>query len=270
MGESYREVAPLAGAAPYYGGKKLLAARIIARIEKIPHLCYAEPFLGMGGVFFRRRKAPPAEVINDGSRDVATFFRVLQRHYLAFIEMLRWQITTRSEFQRLVATNPDTLTDLERAARFFYLQRTGFGGKVVGRTFGTSALRGGAFDISRIVPHLEDLHSRLAGVTIECLPYSEFIARYDRPSTLFYLDPPYVGMEKLYEGGFTREDFGRLEAQLSSIQGRFIMSLNDSAEVRRLFAKFRLATVETTYTAGGPSHVKRVTELLISSRPRHH
>jgi DNA adenine methylase len=118
-------------------------------------------------------------------------------------------------------------------------------------------LRGGAFDISRVVPHLEELHSRLAGVTIECLPYSEFIARYDRPSKLFYLDPPYLGMEKLYEGGFTREDFGRLAAQLSSIQGRFIMSLNDSAEVRRLFAKFRLATVETRYTAGGPSHVKR-------------
>ncbi len=83
MRTNYRVVVPHRGAAPYVGGKKLLAARIIARIEKIPHLCYAEPFVGMGGVFFRRRLVPSAEVINDASRDVATFFRVLQRHFQA-------------------------------------------------------------------------------------------------------------------------------------------------------------------------------------------
>ena len=73
------------------------------------------------------------------SRDVATFFRVLQRHYLPFVEMLRWKITMRSEFERLCRMDPDTLTDLERSARFYYLQRTAFGGKVDGRTFGASA-----------------------------------------------------------------------------------------------------------------------------------
>jgi hypothetical protein len=50
--------------------------------------------------------------------------------------MLRFQLTSRTEFQRLVATDPDTLTDLERAARFLYPQHTVFGGKVAGQTFG--------------------------------------------------------------------------------------------------------------------------------------
>ncbi len=57
--------------------------------------------------------------------------------------MLRFQLTTRSEFNRLVDTDPTTLTDLERAARFLYLQRTAFGGKISGRNFGVSKDRPG-------------------------------------------------------------------------------------------------------------------------------
>src|SRR6202000_1901689 len=102
----------------------------------VPHALYAEPFVGMCGVFLRRRSAPKAEAINDMSRDVAGLFRILQRHYQAFMDMLKWQGTRRGEFQRLAAQDPDTLTDLERAARFLYLQRLSFGGKVAGRTFG--------------------------------------------------------------------------------------------------------------------------------------
>jgi hypothetical protein len=57
----------------------------------------------MGGVFFRRDQRPKCEVINDWSEDVATFFRVVQRHYIAFMDMLRWQITSRAGFERLRA-----------------------------------------------------------------------------------------------------------------------------------------------------------------------
>lgn len=60
--------------------------------------------------------------------------------------MMRWQLTTRAEFERLVRTDPETLTDFERAARFYYLQRTAFGGKVSGRTFGTSVQRPALLD----------------------------------------------------------------------------------------------------------------------------
>lgn len=77
----------------------------------------------MGGIFLRRQTRPRAEVINDRGRDIANLFRILQRHYPQFLDCLRFQLTTRAEFERLVAVDPDTLTDLERAARFLYLQR---------------------------------------------------------------------------------------------------------------------------------------------------
>ena len=42
--------------APWIGGKRNLARRICARIEATSHDTYAEPFVGMGGVFLRRRE----------------------------------------------------------------------------------------------------------------------------------------------------------------------------------------------------------------------
>ena len=241
-----RSTAPAAG---YIGGKRHLAARIVARIELIAHKTYAEAFVGMGGVFLRRRAVPPVEVINDISGDVATFFRILQRHYTPFMEMLRYQISGRREFERLARTDPSTLTDLERAARFLYLQRIAFGGKVSGRSFGVSAREPGAFNVTQLGPILEDIHDRLAGVTIECLPYGEFIARYDHREALFYLDPPYWGGEDDYGPEvFTPGDFDRMATMLRGLKGAFLLSINDTPAVRRIFDGFAVEEVTTTYT----------------------
>jgi DNA adenine methylase len=265
--ESMKPIRPVAPVAPYIGGKRNLAARIVERIEAIPHVTYAEPFVGMGGVFLRRRQQPAAEVINDFGAEVATFFRILQRHYVPFMEMMRFQITTRAEFERLVKTDPATLTDLERAARFLYLQRTAFGGKVSGRNFGVTPDRPGRFDITKIGPMLDALHTRLAGVVIECLPYQEFIRRYDRAATLFYLDPPYFGSEGDYGRDlFKREDFARLATLLKALQGAFILSINDVPEVRAIFAGFKIEAVETRYSIARKVGARgRAGELIVSN-----
>ncbi|MEO5336861.1 MAG: DNA adenine methylase [Magnetospirillum sp. WYHS-4] len=250
--------------AAWLGGKRNLARRIVARIEAIPHSTYAEPFLGMGGVFFRRRQAPEAEVVNDLNRDVANLFRILQRHFPQFMDTLRFQLTTRTDFNRLVATSPETLTDLERAARFLYLQRTAFGGKVSGRNFGVSPGNGARFNLVTLERDLQDVHERLAGVVIECLPYDRFISRYDRAETLFYLDPPYWGCEADYGRGlFCRDDFAALAEQLAGIKGRFILSLNDTPGVRETFERFRIEAVETTYTVARGDRPQTAREVLI-------
>lgn len=250
--------------APYVGGKRLLSRRIIEHIEAMPHDLYAEPFIGMGGVFLRRPKRASTEVINYISGDVVTLFRILQRHYLAFIDMIRWQLTTRRDFQRLIATNPDTLTDLERAARFLYLQRTAFGGKVAGRTFGFSTTeRGVRFDVTKLQPMLEDVHERLAGVMIESLDFETFINRYDRAGTLFYCDPPYWGCEDYYgKAVFERADFERLRDCLMAAKGGFIISLNDCEAVRTIFAGCRIEALETTYSVNRDAS-RKAGEVLI-------
>lgn len=256
---------PVRPAAPYIGGKKNLSKRLARLIDAHPCSTYAEPFVGMGGVFLRRTRRADAEVINDISEDVSTFFRILQRHYVAFMDMLRFQLTTRSGFERLMRVDPSTLTDLERAARFLYLQRLAFGGKVSGRSFGVVVDRPARFDVTKLGPQLEDLHERLAGVVIERLPYSDFIARYDGAGTLFYLDPPYFGSEDDYgKDVFGRADFDVLAAQLAQIEGRFILSINDAPEVREIFAAFPFEAVETTYTIS-QAEAQKVGELIITN-----
>ena len=255
--------------APWRGGKRNLAKRIVAIIDQVKHRTYAEPFVGMGGVFLRRTKPAKAEVINDLNRDVATLFRILQRHYPQFLEVMRFQLTTRTEFERLVATDPSTLTDLERAARFLYLQRTSFGGGVTGQTFGVAKDRPARFNMTTLEPMLESLHERLAGVVIESLDYQPFLIRYDSPETLFYLDPPYWGNEDDYgKALFERKDFAGMAETLAGLKGRFVMSINDVAEIRDIFAQFRQVPVSTTYTAGGKGSDRSsggAKELLISN-----
>jgi DNA adenine methylase len=260
---AFQIVQPIRPPAGYIGGKKQLGRRLAAIIEQLPHDLYAEPFVGMGGVFFRRALVPRSEVINDLSGDVATFFRILQRHYAAFMEMLKFQITSRREFERLARTDPSTLTDLERAARFLYLQRLAFGGKVAGRNFGVDTAGGARFNVTRLAAMLEDVHDRLAGVVIENLDWRQFIQRYDRPGALFYLDPPYFGSEGDYgKEAFKPSDFAAMRAVLHDLQGRFVLSLNDVPEVRSIFNGFRMVDVPLTYTIGSGT-AKDVREVII-------
>ena len=258
-------IQPVAPAAGYIGGKRNLASRLVSLIGKVDHDGYAEPFVGMGGVFLRRRSAPKVEVINDASGDVATFFRVLQEHYAYLLDMLRFRVASRAEFERLRALPPERLTDLQRAARFLYLQRLSFGGKVAGRAFGVDKGAGARFNVTKLEPMLADIHERLAGVVIEQLDFGEFIRRYDRAGMLFYLDPPYWGCETDYgQDVFGRADFERLADQLAGTKGKFLLSINDTPGVRQTFAAFRMAEVSTTYTVGAGASTKAA-ELIISN-----
>jgi DNA adenine methylase len=264
--QTLRPIRPVAPAAAWIGGKRRLAARLVDLIETIPHTTYAEPFVGMGGVFLRRRSAASVEVINDVSGDVTTFFRILQRHHAAFLDVLRFGVTSRREFDRLTATDPSTLTDLERAARFLYLQRLAFGGKVTGRSFGVSPGASAGFDLRKLRPTLADVADRLSGVIIENLDWAEFVRRYDGPEVLFYLDPPYWGCERDYGAGlFGRGEFARLAEVLAGIRGTFALSINDRPEVREIFAGFEMEVVRLDYSIGraGPT---TAAELIITPR----
>ncbi|WP_417831725.1 DNA adenine methylase [Terasakiella sp.] len=242
-------VKPIEPIAPWLGGKKRLAKRIVTKINSIPHKVYCEPFVGMGGVFLRRTVRPPAEVINDFSGEVINLFRVLQRFEDVFIRHLKHVVPSRSEFNRMKSIDPATLLDIERAVRFFYLQRLSFGGKAVGQSFGVSVDRGGRLNVKRIEDALLALHERLAGVQIENLSYEDFIPLYDTPDTLFYLDPPYYDCETDYgKNMFRKADFLKLSGLLRQIEGKFIMSLNDVPQVHDIYKGFTIEAVETTYS----------------------
>ena len=266
MSTCFVPVRPISPVAGYIGGKRNLAKRVCAIIDRTPHSSYAEPFVGMGGIFLRRSRRPRAEAINDISGDVVTLFRCLAEHYPYLIDMLRFRVASRAEFQRLLGLNPEHLTDLQRAVRFLYVQRLAFGGKVSGRNFGVDASAPARFDVGKLEPLLAEIHERLQSVTIERLPYADFIRRYDREGALFYLDPPYWACENDYGlDVFSRADFAQLAEQLAGTRGKFLMSLNDNEGVRDCFGGFTITPIATTYTIG--AKVRTAGELLISNYP---
>ena len=268
MSSTLEPVEPAEPIAPWIGGKRLLARHIAARIEAIPHGCYAEPFVGMGGVFLRRSKRPASEVVNDINGDIVNLFRVVREHPEELNRQFEWALAARGEFRRLVAIPPSTLTDIQRAARFAVLQVMSFGGRPAGRPgdMGTTAPRyAERMYVDRMRRYVGAAHRRLQRVLVECMDWEAFIDRYDRPSTLFYVDPPYWGHESDYgRGVFSRDDFGRMAETLEAVRGRFVLSLNDRPEVRRVFREFDLEPVTTRYSANARAG-RQAAELLISN-----
>ncbi|MFV0626179.1 MAG: DNA adenine methylase [Alphaproteobacteria bacterium] len=268
MNNELKTVKPCNPIAPYLGGKRGLAKTITPLLDKIPHKLYAEPFVGMGGVFFRRTSKPKAEVINDISYDISNLFRIIERFPVYFQHMLEFKVCSRLEFQRLLETPASLLTDFERAVRFLYLQKNAFGGKSVGQSFGVATERPARFNALKVVDEIEKLHHRLSDVVIENLPYQELIRRYDREYALFYLDPPYWGCENDYgKNIFERADFENLAKLLGEIKGKFVMSINDVPEIREIFKKFHIMDVTTTYSicTNNLKQGKEAKELLISN-----
>jgi DNA adenine methylase len=197
---------------------------------------------------------------------VTTFFRVVREHYGFFMDTLRWLIASRAEFDRQMRLPPDDLTDLQRAARFLYLQRLAFGGKVEGRHFRRVAAAGRA--LQRVAARARSSRaSRTAGRRRDrTARICRLHRRYDRPDTLFYLDPPYWGCERDYgQDVFCRDDFAALAEQLAGIKGKFLLSINDTPGAREVFGRFAMREMETTYQLGGMANAKKVGELLIGN-----
>jgi DNA adenine methylase len=142
-----------------------------------PHHCYVEVFAGGAAVFFARNPAP-SEVLNDVNGELVNLYRVVTHHLEEFVRQFKWALSSRQVFKWLQDTRHETLTDVQRAARFFYLQQQTFGGKVAGQTFGTSTTAP-AINLLRIEETLSAAHLRLAsGVTIEHLDWAACIERY--------------------------------------------------------------------------------------------
>jgi len=233
------------GPLPYIGGKNRLAKQIISILPE--HTTYVEPFSGGAQVLFHK---PPSnvEVLNDLDVDIVNFFRVCQWHHDELIRYLRYCLISRKLHELHLATDPATLTDIQRAGRFYYLQKNSFGGLIVKRKFHYGVTQPSNYNLERIPEIIDLAHRRLQRVQIESLPYEQVLERYDRPTTVFYLDPPYWN-RKLYKFNFTEDDFVTLEARLHSIKGKFVLSLDDHPIIRGLFREFQIKRTEIAYTA---------------------
>ncbi|MCL6324214.1 DNA adenine methylase [Pectobacterium polaris] len=242
---------------PWIGGKRRLAKHILPLFPV--HTCYVEPFCGAAALYFLK---PPskAEVINDINGELVNLYRVVKHHLEEFVRQFKWALVSRQIYKWLQAVPEETLTDIQRAARFYYLQKQAFGGKVEERTFGTATTAPPRFNLLRIEEELSMAHLRLSRTVIEHLDWVECIQRYDRPHTLFYCDPPYWGTEG-YGVEFGLENYVQMAQLARDIKGKMIISVNDIPEMRQTFEGLNLQSVGINYSLSGKPAPRR--ELVI-------
>ena len=251
---------------PWVGSKRRLAKEIIARLPA--HECYCEPFAGSAAVFFRK---PPSgvEILNDVCGDIVNFFRVIQRHLPEFLRMFDYTIVARQEFNRLRATPPEVLTDIERAARFYYLQKCCFGGEYASPSFGvtTKIKSRNMLQRDKMRQDLTAACARLENVQVENLPWQECLARYDRPYTLFFMDPPYF-QQAGYGVEFGEQEYTQLAHAMRTMQGKAALTINDCPEMRAVFDGLHVTELRSQYTvARNRTGKTQRTELLITNYP---
>jgi DNA adenine methylase len=204
------------------------------------------------------------DFINDINLDLVTLYRVVKHHLEEFIRYFKWILVSRDEFYRFRKENPETLTDIQKAVRFYYLLKLGYAARIKDPSFNIVTTSRPRMNLLRIEEELSAVHLRLSRVYIENRSFAEVFARFDKPDTFFYVDPPYYGYEDYYgDGLFARGDFVKLRDILASIQGKFILSINDVDHIRNLFDGFHIETVATSYSAAGANRKKHVNELLI-------
>lgn len=245
---------------PWIGGKRRLAPLILPLFPD--HQCYVEPFAGAAALYWLKQPSE-VEVLNDINGDLVALYRVVKHHLEEFVRQFKWALSSRQLFEWTKATPPETLTDIQRAARFYWLQRQAFGGRVAGQSWGTATTSPPRVNLLRIEEELSAAHLRLAQTYIEHLPWQEVARRYDRPHSLIYCDPPYWDTEG-YGVPFELDQYDQLADMARAAQGTVIISVNDHPEMRRAFAGLPMRDVPIKYTVGGGEGVDR-RELIIGN-----
>ena len=229
------------------------------------HTCYCEVFAGGASVFWLKSPSK-IEILNDINQELINLLRVVQYHPEEFIRSFQFLVKSRAEFYRQLMLPPEALTDIQKAVRTFYIVKNCYSGRYKNPSFSASADGRKQFSRRSIEEIVFACHERLEKVILECLPYQDCIKKYDKPGTLFYLDPPYFGCEGYYGDEWKREDFYTLASLLKEIKGKFLLSINDAPETREIFKDFEYVQVKTRYSTGiGSGKSKPVSELLFKN-----
>ena len=221
----------------WVGGKKLLRKEIAKRFpENIGR--YVEVFGGAAWVLFYQEKYAPQEIYNDINGELVNLFKMVKYHSNAVQEELNWMLNAREIFEEFKIQKG--MTEIQRAARFYYLIRASYGAKVFSY--------GGIYrDNTTILKNIESVKQRLSKVVIENKNFTDILKQYDKEDTLFYCDPPYYKAEKYYKTGsfdFDEKQHILLRDMLKDIKGKFVLSYNNDDFIKELYKSFYIEEVE--------------------------
>ena len=225
---------------PWIEGKKLLRKKIIEIFpENIDR--YVEVFGGAAWVLFYKEKYAKQEVYNDINSDLVNLFQCIKKYPKEVLQELKFTLNAREIFNKFKQNyNKKELTDIQRAAMFYYIIRTSYGTilKQYSANYRSPYL---------LLQNAEKIAKRLSKVVIENKSFTDILTRYDKEGTLFYCDPPYYKAEKMYhmeDYVFDKDQHILLRNMLSKIKGKFVLSYNEDEFIRNLYEGFNVQETE--------------------------
>jgi DNA adenine methylase len=258
--DDIKDTTPATPIIKWQGGKRLLAKHILPLFP--PHRCYVEVFCGGAALFFMRKERSYVEVINDINGELINLYRVVAHHMDEFIRQFDWlQLNSREQFNQLKATPPSMLTDIQRAARFYYLTNNAFGGSLRHHSFGTSASEK-SLDHTTIQERLSQAQTRLRGAYIENLAWLAVMQRYDRDHSFMYCDPPYFGMTG-YGVEFGLHQYDEMAHFMRTCKSKVMVSINDHPAMRQAFNGFHMTEIQATYSINKTTEARPKSQELI-------
>lgn len=230
---------PVKPVLPWPGSKRRLLKHLLPLIPESAR-CYCEVFGGSAALLLAKPRHP-VEVVNDMNRDLVALMRNAHCHLPALLEEMHWFIASRADLHDFRAQ--PGLTEIQRAARFLLRHKISFGGG--GTSFGVSKTCSKGFDRDTVGSDLEALRKRLNRVVVEELPYDRCLQNYDSPDTVLFLDPPYVDAPTGAYDGWTQSEMVQFRSRVDRLQGRWIVTINDSPANRDLFGDCKIRPVRT-------------------------
>jgi DNA adenine methylase len=182
----------------------------------------------------------PREIYNGLDSDLYNLFNVVKFHPDEFIKEFKWMINCRKLFKQTLESTP--LTDIQRAAKFFYLIQRSYGARMGQFAYARNGLESGGKSHFNIINRVMAIAKRLDKVIVENLDFEDVIRRYDCESAFFYFDPPYskgTGYAVTSTKDFEHE---RLCECLKKIKGKWLLSYDDSDFIRNLYKDFTILT----------------------------
>lgn len=213
---------------------------------------YFEPFVGGGAVFFNLQ--PYQSEISDMNFELITAYKVIQKNVEALIMSLQKHQYEKEYFLKMRDQDPLQLSDIERASRFIFLNRTCFNGLYRVNKKGRFNVPFGRYANPLICDkeNLRTVHEALQNTKIFCRPYQKVLDNAQK-GDFIYFDPPYVPLNPTSSfTSYTKEGFGLKQqeelrdtfAELSKRGCYVMLSNSDTLVVRELYKDFTIHSVQ--------------------------
>jgi DNA adenine methylase len=221
-----------------WAGGKFYALKILERFwKKIEHDEYREPFLGGGSVFWAKEKAD-INWINDIDEELVFTLEFISnfKQRDSLLELFEDEAeASRERHAKVKEYKPSS--DLEKAYRYYYLNRTSYSGKMKNPSWGYKPKR--SLPPPRWKERIIPCSEKLQGVNLTSLDFEELIqAPAQGKKVLMFLDPPYfkAKQENHYVKSFKMDDHARLAAVLKKTKHKFFLTYDDCDEIREFYS----------------------------------